>query len=963
MPLGSLAETDNAALSRLSDSPAELYGRRRECTTLGALLEEVRGGHSAVVVVRGEAGVGKTTLLDHVLRSAAQDLPVIRAAGVQAERDVGFAALHQLCGSLLDRLDRLPDPERHALESVFGLRTGPVPDRLLVGLAVLDLLSSVAGERLVCVVDDAQWIDRPSAQALAFAARRLRSESMLMVFVTREQRMEFHGLPELVVGGLREADARKLLESLVDWPLEARVRDRFLGEARGNPLVLRDWARELTAELAGGYQVPVVAPPSTRLELGVQRQMAALPEQTRRLLVVAAADPTGDSALVWRAAARLGLMPDAVTPACEAGLLALGVQLRFQQTALRSAVYRAAPLATRQEAHRALADATDQDSAPDRRAWHRALATPAPDDAVAAHLERSADQAQEGGNLVAAAALLERAATLTPDPVLRVERALAAAQDKILTGAYTPARGLLALAEAGATGQPQRDRAFQLRARLAHVFECDDSTPSMLLEAARRLEKSATAVARPAYLEALTAAMSAGRLAGEGWSAEEVARAARRAPGTAGRSAADLLLDGFAAHFTEGYAEGADRLRPALDALGPGMPPREELRRLRPACIAALHLWDDRAWDDLSRRHVTLARATGALGELRPALGMRSLVLLLAGELDAVAAAEQRRAAADPQADGFSSYGELGLAVLQANESRARELIGALAERAAAGGQGTTITFTKWAQAVLCNGIGAYDQALAAAEHGEAYSQEVGVCAWLSAELVEAAVRTGAPGRASSALTRLSETAVASGSDWAAGIEARSRALLNEGDAAECLYREAVERLGRTRVRLELARAHLLYGEWLRREGRRTDAREQLRTAHEMLSAMGVQGFAARAGRELLATGETVRKRTADTANQLTAQQAQIARLACDGLSNPEISVQLFISRRTVEWHLSKIFTKLGITSRKQLRLALQSTTRPGRPHRRAFRPTARPLPGPEGRQCAAELPSTARPA
>ncbi|WP_225849954.1 LuxR family transcriptional regulator [Streptomyces sp. HPF1205] len=977
MALGFPAYADDAEFARLTGPPGppvELYGRRREWVLLDGLLEGAGGGRSAAVVVRGGAGVGKTALVEHALvehalRAAAQEFAVVRAAGVRAERDVGYAALHQLCGPLLPRLDRLPGPERGALGIVLGLRAGPAPDRLAVGAAVPALLSAAAGDGLVCVIDDAQWLDRPSAQALAFAARRLRPGPVLMVIVTREQRLEFHGLPELVVGGLPDADARGLLDALVRRPLDALVRERFLAEARGNPLALLELSRGLTAELASGYQTPGTPPPGPHeAEPGLQRRVAYLPEPSRRLLLLAAADPTGDAALVWRAAARLGITPDAAVPVAEAGLLTFGAMVRFEHPAIRSAVYGAAPLAVRQEIHRALAEATDRRSAPDRRAWHRALATSGPDDEVAAELEHAAGRARADGNLVAAAVLLERAATLTPDPVRRVERALAAAQYTILTGAHARARRLLALAEAGSAGPSQRARARRLRARLAPASECGGDTPLVLLKAARQVEESDSGLARATYLDALTAAMAAGRLAGEGWSAAEVSRAARGAPRPADPSASDLLLDGLTGHVTHGYAAGAPLLRKALDAFGRGMPLEEELPRLWPACLAAMHLWDDRAWDALSLRYVTLARGAGALGELRPALGMRSLALLLSGGAggsggSGAAAGGREQATAEPEDGGFPSYGALGRLALRAEEDRALALIGAMGEYAVTAGQGTVITFTKWAEAVLCNGIGSYDRALAAAREGDAYPHEVGVSSWLLAESVEAAARSGAPGRAASALARLSEAARAGGTDWALGVEARSRALLSEGDTAERLFREAVDRLGRTRVRVELARAHLLYGEWLRREGRRTHAREQLRLSHEMLTAMGAEGFAERARRELLATGETVRKRTPDTATQLTAQEAQIAGLACDGLSNPEISVRLFISPRTVEWHLGKVFTKLGITSRKQLRTALQTAARPGRPHRRVLRAAAPSASGPGVRHGSPQFPPTVRPA
>ena len=927
MSLDCLAKSGDGVSGRLIDAPRELCGRPREYALLAGLFEDVRGGRGAALVVSGEAGVGKTALLSHAVRSAARDFRVVRAAGVRSEMELGFAALHQLCGPFLPHVDRLPAPQRDALQTVFGLRAGPAPDRLLVGLAVLGLLSRAAVEcPLVCVVDDAQWLDEASAQSLAFAARRLRTEPVLMVFVAREPGTEFHGLPEFVVGGLRDADARELLSSLVRWPVDGQVRERFLAEVRGNPLALLELSRGLTAELASGYQTLDVPPPSSQIERGFHQRVECLPEQTRRLLLTAAADPAGDPALVWRAATRLGIPADAAMPAAEAGLLTFGTQVRFRHPSVRSAAYRTAPLRDRQEAHRALAEETDQRTAPDRRAWHRAQATAVPHEDVAAELERSAGWAQARGGLAAAGALLERAATLTPDPARRVERALAAAQSKILTGAYAPASELLAMAEAGSADQLQRARVSQLRARLAFASHRGGDAPLALLRAARAFEPSDAGLARATYLEALNAALIVGRLATAGGSAPEVAQAARGVLHASSSSASDLLLDGLATHFTQGYAVGAPLLRRALNVFGHGMSTDEELRGLRQACVAALHLWDDGSWSRLSRRYVRLARDAGAFSELPSALGMRSCALLFTGDLDAAASlSEEEQAETETAGSNVAPFGALCLSALRGREDATFALINTVARQAVVAGEGIGITLTEWAEAVLCNGLGNYDRALAAAERGISYPHDIGISSWLQAELVEAAARTGVPDRATSTLRHLAEAARASGTDWARGIEARSRALLSKGDAAERLYQEAVERLGRTRVRVEQARAHLLYGEWLRRENRRMDAREQLRTAYGMMTAMDMEGFAERARRELLATGETVRKRTVDTANQLTAQEGQIARLACDGLSNPEIGVQLFISPRTVEWHLSKVFTKLGITSRRQLRLALHT--------------------------------------
>ena len=907
-----------------------LHGRRGELQLLDGLLDGVRGGRSAVLVVRGEAGVGKTALLDHVA-GAAQGLRVVRAVGVESEMELPFAALHQLCRPMLDRLGRLPGPQRDALRTAFGLAAGTAPDRFLLGLAVLSLLSEVAGDRpLVCAVDDAQWLDRASAQALAFAARRLRAESVLVVFAAREPGVELRGLPELMVEGLRDADARELLRSVVRWPLDKRVGDRIVAETRGNPLALLELPRGLSrGELAGGFGLQDVLPLPGRIENSFLRRVEGLPGKTRLLLAIVSAEPTGDPALVWRAADRLGIAAQAALPAAEAGLLGIGLQVRFRHPLVRSACYWAASLSDRQRVHAALAEATDPLADPDRRAWHRAQAASGPDEDVAAELERAASRAQARAGLAAMAAFLERAAGLTPDPVPRADRALAAAQAKIQAGAFDAALGLLGVAEAVPLDALQRARVSLVHAQLAFVSNRGSDASPLLLQAASQLEGIDVGLARATYLDTVNAAMFAGHLAGRGAGVLEVAHAAGAAPPSHAPRAPDLLLDGLVANFCAGYSAGLPILQQSLSAFGREMSAEEELRWLWPACIAALHLWDDDRWDVLSRRHVELAREAGALGELPLALSSRVFMLLFAGELAvATSLVEEARAATDATGSNLAPYGALGLAAWRGGEDEASALIEATREEVAQRGEGIGVTLIEWASAALYNGMARYDQALAAAERGSEYPYELGLAIWSVVELIEAAVRTGSLERAARALERLSATTSVAGTDWALGVEARSRALLSEGESAERLYQEAIQRLGRTRVRAELARAHLLYGEWLRRQNRCVDAREQLRSGYAMLTAMGIEGFAERARRELLAMGETVHKRTVETVEALTEQEAQIAWRARDGRTNPEIAAELFLSSRTVEWHLRKVFAKLGVSSRRQLRKALPDAAR-----------------------------------
>jgi DNA-binding CsgD family transcriptional regulator len=905
-----------------------LRGRDSECEALDRLLDAVRAGRSGALVVRGEPGVGKTALLEYALERAS-GCRVARAAGVQSEMELVFAGLHQLCAPMLDRLERLPGPQRDALGTAFGLARGVAPDRFLVGLAVLSLLSEVAEERpLVCLVDDAQWLDRASAQALAFVARRLLAESVALVFAARapSEEQELRGLRELMVEGLGERDARALLGSALPGPLDERVRDRILAETRGNPLALLELPRGLTpAELAGGFGLPDAPALSSRIEESFRRQLAPLPAATRRLLLVAAAEPLGEPVLLWRAAEQLGVGVEAAGPAADAGLCEFGARVRFRHPLVRSAVYRAASPEEQRSAHHALAEATDAELDPDRRAWHRAQAAPGPDEEVAAELERSAGRAQARGGLAAAAAFLEQAARLTPGSARRTERALAAAQAKHQAGAPDAALELLATAEAGPLDELQRARVDLLRAQIAFAVRRGSDVPSLLLGAAKRLEPLDVTLARETYLEALSAAIFAGRLA-TGGGVLEAAEAARAAPPSPGPPrAADLLLDGLALLVTDAYPAGAPMLKRALSALrGDDVSREEEIRWLWVACHIAHDLWDYDTWEALSIRFVQLARDAGALTVLPVALNNRMVMHLHAGELATAASlleeAEDLTAATGSH---IAPYGAVFFEAWRGREAEATELIEATMNEVAGRGEGAGVTLIHYTSAVLYNGLGRYEDALAAAGEATAYPQELGMSTWGLLELIEAATRTGNAEPAADALQRLSKTTRASGSDWGLGLEARSRALLSSGASAEPLYRESIERLGRTGVRLALARAHLLYGEWLRRERRRLDAREQLRTAHEMLTAMGVEAFAQRAERELLATGETARERTVETGGELTAQEAQIARLARDGLSNPEIGAQLFISPRTVQYHLHKVFAKLDIRSRTELERAL----------------------------------------
>jgi DNA-binding CsgD family transcriptional regulator len=913
-----------------------LLGRRAECAELERLLEAMHTGHSGVVVLRGEAGIGKTALLEYAAECA-EGCQVARAVGVESEMELPFAGLHQLCTPLLAGLDRLPPPQRDALGTAFGLTSGSRPDRFLVGLGLLSLLSDAADqEPLLCLIDDAQWLDQSSTQVLAFVARRLKAESIVLVLAEREpgDLDLLAGLPELWLEGLSDAHARELLGSVVSGPLDDRVAERIVAETHGNPLALLELPHgSAAAELAGGFTVTAELPLPRLIEESFRERVERLPVESQLLLLVAAAEPIGDPALLWRAAERLDLGPEAVGPAEAAGLLTLGARVTFRHPLLRSAIYRAAPAHQRRSAHEALAAATDPGLDPDRRAWHRAQSALAPDEEIARELERSADRARGRGGLAAAAAFLERAAALTPDPAHRARRELTAAHAKHVAGAPAAALKLLAAAEEGPLDDLQAARLARLRAQLAFALRRGRDAPPLLLAAATRLEPLSPELARETYLEALAAAIFAGRL-GTGPGVLEVAEAARVAPPTPQPARTiDLLLDGLATRFTDGYAAGVPPLRQALDAVCRDEGHSEDdIRWLWLACRIAPDLWEDETWHELATRQLQLARDAGALSVLPLAATYRAGVHVHAGEFAAAAAlVEEADAITEATGNAPLGYTSLVLAAWRGQEAQALELIEGSREDATERGEGRAITLAEYATAVLYNGLGRYRAALTAAQRASEHD-DLGLFGWALIELVEAAARSSEPELAAEALERLSERTRLSGTDWALGIEACSRALLDEGQGTEDLYLEATERLGRCRIKVHVARAQLLYGEWLRRQNRRIDARETLREAHELFSRMGAEAFAARAARELLATGEKARKRTDDMRSQLTAQEAQIAELAREGHSNPEIGAQLFISARTVEYHLHKVFTKLEISSRHELQRVLPSEARAAQP-------------------------------
>ncbi|MFC6157205.1 helix-turn-helix transcriptional regulator [Kribbella jiaozuonensis] len=919
-------------MRRQREGSAALHGRRSECVILEDLVAGARAGRSQVLVLRGAAGIGKTSLLDY-LETYATGFRVARSAGVEAEMELPYAGLHQLCGPFANRLDRLPDPQRIALGTAFGVTVGAAPDRFLVGLAALDLLADRAEQQpLLCLVDDAQWLDHVSAQTIAFVARRLLAERIVLVIAIREPSdgLDFAGLPELTVDGLAETDAGRLLDSVIKGPIDPRVRDRIIAETRGNPLALLELPRAWTAaELADGFEESDLVPPSSRIDQIFLRRIATLPDDTRQLLVTAAAEPLGDAELLWRAAGVLGLSANAGQAAETAGLIKFGSRVGFRHPLVRAAAYRSAAPEQRQEIHRALAEATDAEVDPDRRAWHRAQAAPAPDEEIAAELERSATRAQSRGGLLAAAALLERAARLTPDPARRAQRQLAAAWRKRDGGALDAALTLLAEVASGPADAFRAAEVTHLRGQIAFDQRRSTEAARLLLDAAPHLEPLDCQLARETYLDALAAAIWASGT-DEPDTTYVVASAARCSPAADEvPRVIDRVLDALARRFTDGHDAAVAPLARALAAVRGIDGGAKDVGRLlwlggnRVTAILATELWDFGAGRAVAELQVRRARDAGALVQLQFALNVLAANELLAGQLThAAELVEEDRMIAGITGNRPVGYAATLLAALRGPDDAAPRLITTVRDEAAALGQGRIVTFSDYASSVLNNGLGRHDLAAPAAR--SVFDRDVvgGYQIMAVSELAEAASRTGDTKLIAVALERMSERARVTPTDWALGIEARLRALQG-GEQADASYRLSIEHLDRAGLRLELARGHLLYGEWLRREGLRIKAKEHLLAAHGMLSEMGAAVFAERARGELVPLGVKAPRRSVETTEELTTQEFHIARLARDGLSNAEIGTRLFLSPRTVEWHLGKVFSKLGVNSRRELRTAV----------------------------------------
>jgi DNA-binding CsgD family transcriptional regulator len=901
-----------------------LLDRRAEREQVERVLEAAREGLSGVLVLRGEPGIGKTALLDHAVE-AAGDLRVVRLVGIESEMELGFSSLHQFLLPFLGGLGELPAPQGAALGSAFGLRDDGLPDPLLVGLASLGLLAAAACDRpLLCVVDDAQWLDQESAAVLAFVARRLFADGVAMLFAVREpsgRPVSLDGLPDLQLRGLPAVEAQQLLSTAAGGGLDGLVAARIIAETAGNPLGLIELGDELSSEQLDGQAVlPELLPLGRRLEARFLWQVRRLPADTQVLLLCVAADVTGDVHLLWRAADHLGISLAAATAAEEQGLLTFRSPLRFRHPLIRSAIYYGAPAHDRQRVHAALAEATDSGVDADRRAWHRAAAAAGRDEVVATELERAADRARRRGGYAATGAFLARAAALTPDIRRRVRRLLGAAQAECIAGRPAKARALLEEATADLDGPSERGLAKRVEARICLVLDQPAEATPILMAAASELAAADPGLAREVLMDALIAAGTTSRFSARGGEVRAVARAVRTIPVPRGASpsAGDLLLDAYAAYVLDGPAVAAALIPQAITALG-----QAEASRSVPFSWPSLGSWMAAAtWDEqnayeIASRAVAEARRQGAMIPLAMLLVLLGESHVFAGEIRSAREVFAERREIQSARGDFCRTGEVVVLAWQGEEQAARSLAAVVIEDAARRRHGWKTVWAEYALSLLDLALGHYRDALDSVAY--AYQENPVLCAMAWPDLIEAAVRCGETQLASEILGRLAQRCSSSTTHLAAGLLARSRALLADEEDAERLYLDAVDHLSSCRGAAHRARAHLLYGEWLRRRDRRNDARRQLQTAWELFTEIGAGAFAERAGRELAATGTTVRKRETGPSSRLTPQEESVARLAAGGATNAEIATELFISPSTVDYHLRKVFRKFGIASRRQL--------------------------------------------
>ncbi|MFI5728515.1 AAA family ATPase [Kribbella sp. NPDC051587] len=879
----------------------QFVARQQELQAIEALTQGAAAGHGGAVVVLGEAGIGKSTLIETVTERLDGWL-VLRADGTEFERDLPYAALHQLCSPVIEARTGLPDVQRQALESVFGLAAGTTPSPLMVGLAVLGLLNELQ-QPLCCVVDDVQWIDAGTRQALAFVARRISSEGIALILAGRPDGAGFSDLPQLPLTGLDEKEAQALLRSTGRAGLDSDVLDRILAEAHGNPLALLEFDGA-----SGGQRRGVVE----ELEAEFTRRVRRLPEATQLLLSLAAAEPVGDLGLLRRAAKRLDLTLAAAAEAEDEELVMLGPRLRFRHPLVRSAAYQSATPGVRRRLHAALADATDVETDPDRRAWHRAHAVIDTDEEVATELTQAAERTQLRGDFASAAAFLERAAQLSPEPVEQAARLLAAAGLRLKLGTFSEAGELLTQAERRPLDAAQRAQVKLQRATIdVYVTRSPEATAALVSAAPDLGPEDATGT----YIEAFSSAMFIDRMPGR--LRQLGARIRAQVPPCENPRPADLLLTALLDQAMLPVDEAVPAMCRAVDSFRTAELADPWWMEL--ACMMALDLRDSEATDEISAHQVELARRQSALAILPQALKFQAVTKTMFGRFDEAEAELAEAAAIDEAAGSLSlAFADVILAAWRGNTEEFDEVRASIQNRV----ERDELVAELYAAAVLRNGLGDYTAALEAGLTAYAERELGSYVIWpFDSELVEAAARAGQPEAAAPALDQLARLARTNPTPWAVAHHLLAQALLDPTSPdTDSRFQEAIDLLAQTDVRAQHARARLAYGEWLRREGRRAEARVELQAAHESLSAMGAAAFAERAARELSATGQRPRRDGTNPLDNLTAQERLIATKVAGGATSKEVAATLFLSPRTIDTHLRNIFRKLDITSRRQLR-------------------------------------------
>jgi DNA-binding NarL/FixJ family response regulator len=910
-----------------------LVGRQRECALVDELLAAARDGRSGALVVRGEAGIGKSALLTYAAEQAA-GLRVLRGTGIETESEFPFAVVHQLLAPVADHIDAIPPRQRAALRGAFGLGPAVDEDRFLISLAVLNVLAETAASGpLLCLVDDAQWLDGASADTLTFAARRVEAEGIVLLFAARDSGFAAPGLPELPLAGLAAGEADSLLTERAAVPLAAEVRDRLVADTLGNPLALAELATSLPADqLAGRVPLPDRLPVGTDIGQLFGDRVRRLPADASTMLLVAAADDTGELRVILRAAAALGVEAGALDVAETAGLVSIDAPiLAFRHPLVRSVVYQDATFQQRQAVQRALADVLDTDEDADRRAWHLANAAIGPDETAADALHRSAEHARRRGGHAAAATAYERAAALTAATESRAERLADAAEAAWLAGQPDRARKAIDATVPLAVAPVLRARVEHLRGSLEAACGVPASAYAVLVGGAELVSSLDPARAAQMLTEAGQIAWGTGDLP----RLVEAARRLGELPGADGTVALGAqIVTGLASFLHGDTAAATVRLRDAADLARAASDPKA----LMLSAAGVMFLGDDTRALDLFTTAVAAARAAAA-GALIPTL-LAPLATLEAwtGRYAAASAnvSEGLRLAEETGQDNPAAHlrGVLAwLAAVRGREQECRDAANATLSHAIGHRLGPHAAIASWALALLDLGGGRYAPALdrlsALASAGPGDGHPV-ISVFASADLVEAATRSNQEAAGQAALARLDAWSSHTTAPWALALVARCRGLLASGVEQDEHFTEALRLHSQGGRPFDTARTELVYGEALRRRRRRTDARPHLRAAHETFQRLDTTPWAELARRELRATGETARKRDPSTSTQLTPQELQIARFVADGATNRTIADHLFLSPRTVDYHLHKVFTKLGLTSRGELmRLSLSDGLSP----------------------------------